>query len=521
MLYNWLGSFWQHIYQNTELVRSFQLGQGVLSAQLYLDFLEGAGLLNRNNVPVFHRERWHYAVINKSQVGTGKAAALTVSMQPTPVLGPQIGLDFPAGAVFNLGSNAVYAQAVTYPLDIVNAADVVTCIVDNIVKPSVILTRDKDFVVENNTLFIRKDRDPFTNAAWPKLVTDTDQQITLWCCDTLVDADIIYNYIGSVLGIVTGSTEYYARFLNAVWDLYNHGTPLAFLLSAFGALFDEPTIIDAQEAVTNILIGTDKNQVITNSHVYDTTTNSVLRASVKVGAVLSQGEFLTETVRLYNTLDPMKLANANEYGTRLITDVPSLWLGPNMLQSDVRYGVGLDWTLRDIVSAGVDANGNQKLYFQMYGTVADTNLFWTDFWAYCEAHGLAPATCFQSYLYAEPTGAGVYGRTTPMEFVLRYFLKYNFSVLVIDRDALSPTVKFTEVPKFIDAYRRIIPAHVYMLIVEQVDKADDYSLDTATSELVKCWSKSKYEVVREGTPSQLLMTYTDRGVRKQWIPSCR
>jgi len=520
-LYNWLGTFWQRIYQDSALMKATMDGTGVETAQLYLDFMEAIGLLNRNNVPAYHRERWHYATIKQSEADTGNAAALKLGMSPTIVIGPQTDPSYPAGAMFKLGGNASYSNVVAYPLHLDGMTDVITCITSNIARPAVVLVRDRDFVISGDTVFFTKDNDPFLVEGWSRKPTRDDVELALWCCDMLVDRDYVYNYLGSVLNIQTPSSEFYAKMMGAIWTLYNKGSSLAVVRSALGAVLGEPTVINLTERVETILEYADRQQVVTDAHVYTLPVTAVLRDDVVNNQILHQGDFLTKTLRLYETLDPLKISGCSEFGQLFYTDVPALWLDNRFMRARTRFGLGFDWTPRQITSAGVDANGNQRLQFELYGDPLDVQTFWNDFWAYCEQHSIAPATCFQDYLYATVSATGSYGQVRPMEFLLRYFLKYNAMVLVIERDQLNSEIRFTDVAKILTAFRLVIPAHVYLFIVEQLDKNDSYTLDTPESAIVRSWAKNKQESAHEGLPSQVGMTYLERRPVKRWMPACK
>jgi hypothetical protein len=159
-LFQWMGSLWTTLYSDPTFLRRLQHGRALGTAQTYLNIMEIAGLLDRKSAPVFHRERWYPLVIRKSQQGQGDAAALTLNMEPTPVLGPQTDPAFPRRTVFKLGSNATFSQIVTYPLA-VTPTRVVTCLVDNLVAPKVLLIKDRDFVIQNGTVVLYKKNDPF------------------------------------------------------------------------------------------------------------------------------------------------------------------------------------------------------------------------------------------------------------------------------------------------------------------------------------------------------------------------
>ena len=153
-LMNWLGVFWDQIYQDPDFMLRLQQGQGLLAAQLYLDFLENMELLNRNNVPVLHRERWKPVIIKQSAADTGDAAVLTVGDSRNIVAGPQENNAMIPGSTLAVGSTAALAGVVSYPLS--DIMDIITSISDNIIMPGTVLVNGVDFSVSQNTIMFRR-----------------------------------------------------------------------------------------------------------------------------------------------------------------------------------------------------------------------------------------------------------------------------------------------------------------------------------------------------------------------------
>jgi hypothetical protein len=525
-LTEWLGYFWTRTYENPDFSRSVQQGQGLMAAQLYLNYLESLNIRDRNGVPVFHRERWKPVILRRSQAGTGSASLLRIGMDPTPVIGPQVSPEFMPNTTFTIGGTAAYLDVISYP--ITGITDIATCLADNIALPATVLVRDTDFIIRENTLFFLRVRDPFT-LDFPKRIFlnengEQDEEIILWAADAMIDLDYIYNYIGYVMGVLADSSEYYRTLLNALWDTYNDGTPMGLLYSAIGAILGEPTIIHATETVERIIEEPDVRLVVTDRHVYRTVPAAPLRDSVVPGAVLNSGEFLTQTVRVYETLDPMKLAAVSEYGARLRTDVSSMFFDRRLFRAPLQFGIGADWELSDITRVGLDANGNPKLQFQLYGDPDDIRVFWETFWDYCEQHNLSSETCFSGYIddIVSPVDGAVYGRVAPMEFFMRYFLKTNMFIIVVDRVNLAVTSLDRNPIGLLTLLRDVIPAHVLMIVVEQrIVGGEDYDLSTAGEDMTKTLARVTSDWATYGMPSSKHLTYKDRQPVIRWIPTCQ
>lgn len=522
-LVDWMGYFWTRIYENADLVKSVQQGQGVLLAQLYLNFMESVSLINRNEVPVYHRERWKPLTIKLSQAGTGQATLIVAGMDPTPSVGPQTDPEFVPGEVYPIGGNAEYVAAISYPLD-VDIVDVVTCITDNIVSPKVVLIRDQDFIVQDNTIIFLRQNDPFKMVAFPQRDLGGDKEILLWACDTVINKEYVYKYLSYVLGIQAQSTEYFQTMINALWNLYNYGTPIAIFRSAVGAILGEPTVVHTTETVQSIVTGTDYVQIMTDKEVYNVSKTATLRTACVEGAVMRMGDFFTQTVRLYETLDPMKLSAVSEFGEDFRDDVYSLFFEKALLRSSLRYGVGASYDESPIVVAGIDSQGNPQMQFTLYGDPTDITQFWQDFWQYLEDHNITSETCFQEYLddIVIAVEGTVVGHVPPLEYFLRYFMRANAMVLVVDRDMLSTPPENIDPIGLLQLLRPVLPAHIMLITVEHKHaETQEYDLTDLNSDIDKMQALVLTSTAEPGGPSPVTLTYKDRPPIMRWISQCR
>ena len=526
-LTNWLGMFWTKLYEDADLAEALQHGQGVLAAQLYLNYLEAVGFLGRKNLPVFHRERWHPVIIRRSERNKGNANALRLDMEPPVKVGAQPhGTAYPAGRVYKVGGHAEYSHATSYPLP-EGMADALTCICDNIAKPEVVLLRGVDFIVRNETVLFLRDRDPFDNMTFPRRIAAIegreDEEIMLWCSDTLIDKDQVYQHLGYVLGIHTASTEFYKKMLNGLWDLYTDGPKISILRAAIGAMLGEPTIIHAHETVEAILEDGDTLQIVTDREVYRVNPDATLRTNIEIGAELRGGDFLTETIRLYDNLNPRKTFALGEYGDRLRQDVFSMFFGPELLAASVNFGVGASWDMQDIVYAGEDANGNPKLKFKLYGNPEDVDIFWDYFWSQVEKRNISSETCFTGYIddIVVPVSGAVYGRVEPLKFIMENFMIANAAILVVDSDKLTDPPKDRDPVSLLTYLAGTLPAHTLLRIVEQRHvRSDSYDLEDVMEDKSMMLATTAISTGNPGARSISGLTYQDRPPLVKLIPQC-
>jgi len=525
ILANWLGSFWTQTFTQPELVRNLQHGHALNLAQLYLNFLESLALLDRRTAPIFHRDRWTPIVLRKSEQNTGAGNLLRTDMVPPPLIGPQPeGTPYVPGRIFEIGGHAGYENMTSYPLT-KSVVDVMTCITDNIMSPSRILVRGIDYFVRDNTLFFLRDGDPYISGDFPVRDIDGDEEVLLWACNTLVDKNMLYEHVGYVLSIRrTQSTEFYKAMLNGLWDMYNMGTPLTWFSSGVGAIVGEPTVLADGEIVEVILQETDAQLVITDKQVYRVHKDATLRATVIPDAVLSGGDFLTETVRIYDTLDPRKMAACSEFGERLKTDAFSLFFNKAWLRAPVEQGIGASWEVQDIVRDGADADGNARLRFKLYGPPKDVDAFWLDFWEYLEANEMTSETCFQGYLDAivVPVDGAVYGRVAPLEYFMRYFMRANAMIVLIERDKLAAPDEHFDALSALSHLKKVTPAHVVVFVIEQRTLGPDtYDLSEVDHSVELMHVTTAQDTIRPGGPSATQATYMVRPPAVRWIPTCK
>lgn len=523
-VFKWLGSFWKILFQDDLLIRRYTGGQGLLSSQLYLDFLETLNLYDRNTVPVFHRERWRMLVLKESQRNTGDAASLQLGGTYTPVVGPQSELPFQLGTTYLIGGSVVWEGATTYPLGDPSIAGIATAVTDDIVKPTKVLMRDVDFRIDQNTIIFLNNNDPFS-LGFPvrSVVADDgtqDREVAIWVVDALFDKDYVYNFIGYVLQMRDKSSDFYAKYLNALWDMYNSGTSLAMFQSGIAAILDEPSVLEDAETIVTILYG-DNIQVITDKNVYKLHSTSSLHPKLQVGSVLQKGDLLSDTIRIYNNIDPSRLSAGND-AARLQDDINALFLTPGFFRTKLRYGLGLSWQLEDITYHGNDANGNPKLSFTVYGDDADIQAFWQDFWQYCELNHIDGKACFDGHLHARllPVDGAVWGSVSPLEYFLYQFLKANMLFIAVDSAKLS--LRGRQSMYLLGALRQVIPAHVCFLVVDrQTVSTETYDVGAmVTDDAVPALAHTLSDTAGANEYSKIRLAYKDAAPLAQLIPIC-
>lgn len=514
-LFRWLGLFWSGLYEDPDFLKRLQGARSVGIAQAYLNLMETARLLDRNRMPVLHRERWYPLVVRRSQRDSGGAAKLRFGMQPTPVFGPQESEDFPSGSKFAFGAGASFAGVYTYPLS--EPAASVVCITDNIAAPGTVLVRDRDFTLQDGSIVLRRGDDPFADAStFAVAETGDDVEAVLWGCDVMVDKDFVYQHAGVVLGVNTPSTEHFKRVINAVWDLVNCGASPELLTMGLAAICGIPVCLSDGETVEAIATFEHVTTVITSAGAYEVQPQAEL--AVAVGDVLAKGQPLTGGIRVYGPLTSAVLAQPS----LLRTDMPVLPLTPEFFAVPLAYGLSAGWDPVPIKSAGTDVNGNPKLWFPLQGSEDDVQAFWNEVWRRSEAAGISLQTCFQDHISDTVVGntEAVWGYVEPLDFMLRNLVGANTVFVALDTDALGTGEERALVPAFVTLLRKTLPAYVRLFVVQRKSVGpDEYSLEENTSSdtVLLTVSLSAASQGSEGGPRQSRMTFKDRPPVKRWV----
>lgn len=483
--YQWLGSFWTILYQDKELVRQFMSGHGLMAAQMYLNFLEATSLLARGQSPAFHRSRWQPLVIRLSERGTGDATAFKLGMEPAVKLGAQPpNSAYEPQAVFKLGGHATPRNYVAYPLGS-SVAAITACICSTMIDPATILVNGVDYYVDNDTLLVKKEKDPFSSGEFSSRTLrmsdgSTDQEILLWGCDTLVDREFMYRHFGYVVGFQKKSSEYYQSVVNKLWDMHVSGMPLNVLASGVAAVVGIPTTRTDGEVVEHMYVDNyDARLVlITNRQVYKYPAGSSWAPDVYIGAVLPIGVVPVRTVRIYSHLMSRSMGRYSIDDFK--ADVPSMLLSPLILRCPLESGLTVTWASVPVEYGGRDANGNARFRFDVGGTQSDQDSFWGALWSAFERLGKAQIDLYPQLRdmdMPETIGALV-GDESPIDFFLRNFLGPNSTFIVIDSDVVPGSASL----EALSALGHMVSSGARTIIVMRRKIAPDYYGITAMDE---------------------------------------
>lgn len=464
-LYSWLGSLWRGLHEGDGMVRGLQAARGIRLAQLYLNILEAARLQDRRGAPVFHRELWHPIVVRRSTRNKSQENLLVVGEEN--VVGPQTSEEpYGIGTVLEIGRLGAYKNYVTYPIGAEIAGGAMT-IVDNIVNPKVFMQRDVDFVIRNNSIIFHVTNDPlgevsaFDRYDLPGVIDEdghevADMESVLWASDVLIDRNFVSDHISYALGANAPSSAAVKRILNAAWDSVSCGLTPELVRTLIAAMLNVPVIQTERETVVDIASGDGFTTVITDHGEYRISPKARLANGLHIGSVLRRGDFLDESVRIYQNLNTPK---ESPFSVPLEQDVPSVPLPPALLRAKTEYGVYAMWGQSVVKSR----NGRpDRLYFDVGGTESDVESFWEDIWKSAEESGVK----MESLIGSERSVV------SPAWFFLRHLVGANTIFVVVDKSQIDDASMMRN-PMFFDMLSDVVPSATRLFLVEHSAVGDD------------------------------------------------
>lgn len=551
-LLEWLGSFWTEVYRSPDFIKEIQSARAMRVAQLYLDLLENLKLEDRENAPVFHRERWHPIVIRKSWLNTGSKGMVKLTSEtavnsdgtvvPQVALGDQPSEVYRPCTTITLGGKDVnYNGMCVYPLNGMSDGlkSVLTCITNSITSASVVLGNGTDFAILDGAIAISERQDPFTgeNAdKFPKFDIlgkpgePDDVETVLWACDAMFDRDFIYRHLGYAMRLPSRSSEVYKQVVNAAWNATASGATPLLVTSLMAAICGIPTVKEEGEKVERVYKFVDGPiQVVTDKNVYDFPAGTELRKNVKTGAVLRRFDTLDKAIRVYAcTTDARRLPLYNDFlddFDEFTADVPAVDLPPAFFRSDIKKGFSVDWDLRDVIYVGNDKNGNPKLRFSIGGSKSDEDIFWNDTWKRYEDAGKSMTDCLEGIEYDTIYEVGAaWCQISPMEFFMHNLIGANTLIMTVRTDTLADDAPLYD-PKFFGVLREAIPAYIRLYVVEHSSAPDEkYDTATGTYDEAELFVEDAHEehvrFRQSGKRNGKGMSVRDR-IDTKWVASCR
>jgi hypothetical protein len=387
-----------------------------------------------------------------------------------------------------MGRLANYADFVTYPIT-KNIVGMATTIVDNIIKPTVVMNYDNgdgtgDFEFRNNSIIFPKELDPlapdsvFEKSDVPDMYPDPDDparsepdvETVLWASDVLIDRNYLAEHLSYPLGADAPSSAVVKRILNAAWSSIASGLTPELLKTLLAAMMNVPVIQHERETVINIETTDDAQVVHTDAGTYYVSLKARLIDGLHAGSILRKGDLLDESLRVYPYLNAYQQA---PFSVPVEQDIPSITLPPAILRPTTQYGIYAMWgdvEVKRSEASPSDANKNPHLYFDIGGTARDVDAFWNDVWLHAERQNISMEELIG------PEGAHI----SPARFFIKHFVGANTIFVVVD-EAQIDDLSLLRDPMFFGMLSSVVPSAVRLFVVEHkaVGSDDEMSLDGA------------------------------------------
>lgn len=474
-LFDGLGSFWGRVSKDADLMRRWCVARNLDSTQADQRMAECSASLARRKVPDFDRTRWYPIVIRASERGTGAAVRLHVGMTDVNI-GPQEWPRYPSAAVYSVGGCANPLGYVSYPCRTGGAAPVggLHAITSGVGSPAVILTRGADFYSDSGCVVLRSIMDPFNNTAFARRrffnteIDADDEELTLWGCDALMNAEGMLNHFGRVLELPPSNGARYSDMVNAVFDARVNASAKG-ALSAFRLAFGVKETLETE--TVKVLVDSDDGAVVVTDKRAYRLGGAAVAPYVTLNAALPAGTELSDAVRMWDLVgdNPSAEFRALLPRLRFTRDALGRYGGAG--------GIAADWVDSDIVYNGDDANGNPRFSFRLDGVESDVELYWKKVWSVAETTGFNLYDAFAEWVpagYAKKHGAAV-GSLKPLEFFCANFIGRGAIVVRVDVDRLPDNDGFAA----IDELAACLPARCLLFVVAAADMGSKpYDLDT-------------------------------------------
>jgi hypothetical protein len=530
-LFGLLGDYWTRLYSDSELLAKFSNGNGLAAAQTYLEFVETVLCLDRQNMPAYHREMFIPIVIRLSEVNTG--TALKVGQKPVVTIGPQADGDYRGGDIFKVGGNAALKDTLSYKINTSVSFDTgIDSLSNKLFSSEQTLVSGKDFYIESGVLFIDKDKDPFQADSYMIREVagengEVDYEILLWGTNALVDDDYTFTHYGYPLGRYDRDPVVYLNQINALWDLQFVGSDIQVVKQAIAAMINVPSIIEETETVDAITGGQDGEvYVVTDKHSYLVELPGTILPHVIPGAILYQGDYITDALKVYWNLDTARFVyppNDKITLSSFVADVPSLYLSKAVAGNySADSGIIVDWADSPITFEGYDENGNWKIRFPLQANFGKSDLFWQEIWDRAEANNEALQDIFADFITVPAGNVGsVVGQINPLKYYMDNFLKANATIVTINFNSLPDSITSL---RALTRLKRIVPAHTLLLLIGRLAITElPYDLGESGQDTVNAYDAFIVEDegnVHGAVSSDTNLTYRDANLKTKWIRRC-
>lgn len=308
-----MGTYWSEDFGDAAVVKQLVASGQLLQKQTNQQYQEARETLARSTVPIHQLVKWQLYWFS-DQPDEQQSRQL-----PYQLNGALYGAEGrpPFNRLYRYGDLIGDATQLVYGIP--EELQGIEFLVDHIEQPSILWSSGIEYTVDPVNHVLAFSVDPRNLAAVPRrtrIRADgvVAQDIGLWGYGARLDMLAAYQQYGFVVKLpCERSTGSYRDVLKAIYRSHQDAPTAESIQEYLAAVMDVPRVQHATEVIKDIVRTVDALLIITDLSVYRASPAS--DPSVAIGDTVEQGEFLTDTVELY---DPRNLGDlANAYASSL------------------------------------------------------------------------------------------------------------------------------------------------------------------------------------------------------------
>jgi len=253
-----LGSFWNIIFKQKELLRVILNAQQIKIEDLYFRLCEIALGNSIENVSIFSKKHWYNLTLKESNIGVGTGA---LNQYGDDIIYGKDGLLY--------GGRRDQSEISLRLPDDIDGLGNFLC--NRIYNPSHVLSKGRDFFIRNNVIVFKENIFNNDYIAYNTIYDDeglqVDKEISLWVPVVYTDLKDMYHNFGVLFDIDRDSSPEYKIFLNVIISLFVNGPKRRYVEGFLNATFGLPIALD-KETIKYIDTTDDYKTIYTKNNTY-------------------------------------------------------------------------------------------------------------------------------------------------------------------------------------------------------------------------------------------------------------
>lgn len=291
------GSFWFKVWKQPEFVETLTQSYGKMYSLLRDKSVDSTRITSIDDMPVEYDRQYSVMYFASVDVGT----------------------EYVKIGDFVIGDGTVIGDAENPMLYTVMCPYTDILFIQNdIINPTSILAKDKDFTLRDGKLYFRKN--PATYAFKTTVTVIDGEPAALympWLIRTSATTDNLRYFYGEFIKTAFKSTDHYRKMLKSLWLLYVEGSTDYNMKKVMARSLDTD-IAEADEIVRAVWVENNRNWVATDNHTYSAPVATT--CLVAVSDVVAKGELLFSGLQFINSSESISAV-----------DIPAIVMNPRYI----------------------------------------------------------------------------------------------------------------------------------------------------------------------------------------------